>query len=172
MPNGLTLSRFGPLYLFYRYRNHEYLGLVWGSVWCLVDVVDGYAARKLNQVTLLGGKLDYAADHLGYVLLIYMLSTTFTSFKRRCAANVQIAFSLYSMYLTLSDAYKVRHTTNEYRLVRWYNANNLRNPFAALLLGNSIGTTYFLYRRYSPALDAVYLVLEGVMACICVLRTI
>ena len=46
------------------------------AVYILTDVLDGYAARKLNQVSDFGEYFDFAADFIGYYALIILFAVT------------------------------------------------------------------------------------------------
>jgi len=63
LPNYLTLSRFFfiPIYLliyFSSFKNKIYLSFLVVVLAGITDIVDGYIARKKNQITDLGKKLD------------------------------------------------------------------------------------------------------------------
>lgn len=81
LPNILTIFRIilVPIYLFFFYTNFEKRLLYGGIVFLLAgitDVLDGYIARKYNQMTDLGAVLDPLADKLmAFAVLISFTST-------------------------------------------------------------------------------------------------
>ncbi|UCC95910.1 MAG: CDP-alcohol phosphatidyltransferase family protein, partial [Candidatus Omnitrophota bacterium] len=64
IPNIISFSRLAllPLLYYLCLSNHRILFLVAFMIVMGSDTVDGYLARKLNQVTKLGQKLDMIAD--------------------------------------------------------------------------------------------------------------
>lgn len=62
--NGLSFIRLiGGIYLFYLLRNHEIsLGLIVSIVLIMTDFLDGFFARRMNQISELGKVLDPLAD--------------------------------------------------------------------------------------------------------------
>lgn len=75
VPNLLSFSRIGgvtvsvALYL----AGHQAPALVIGTLAGLTDFLDGYMARRLQQVTALGAMLDQAADSFTTAIMLAML---------------------------------------------------------------------------------------------------
>ncbi|UCC96245.1 MAG: CDP-alcohol phosphatidyltransferase family protein, partial [Candidatus Omnitrophota bacterium] len=64
VPNIISFARLAllPLLYYLCLRNHRISFLIAFMIIMGSDTVDGYLARKLNQVTKLGQKLDMIAD--------------------------------------------------------------------------------------------------------------
>lgn len=71
MPNILSLIRLGcmPVLLWLAYTGHPYWFLAVLTLAFITDALDGYIARRFNQVTALGAKLDSWADVSIYMSL-------------------------------------------------------------------------------------------------------
>ena len=75
IPNILSISRILiSILLFFLFRNF-YLFIAFYLLAGLTDVLDGYAARKLNAQSSLGAKLDSLGDLVFYAVLITYLAT-------------------------------------------------------------------------------------------------
>ncbi len=69
LPNILTSLRFLmiPAFVYYFFSDNEYGILIAGAIFIvagLTDILDGYLARKFNQITDFGKLMDPAADKL------------------------------------------------------------------------------------------------------------
>lgn len=79
VPNILTILRLFliPIYIIFLFSNLEY-GLIYSIIVFIIsgftDILDGYIARKNNQITKLGTVLDPLADKL--MLLSVLISLT------------------------------------------------------------------------------------------------
>ncbi|MCL6457796.1 MAG: CDP-alcohol phosphatidyltransferase family protein, partial [Gorillibacterium sp.] len=75
-PNVLTLLRFLliPVYLYIFFTGHEESAFLIMLLAGVTDVLDGYIARKRNQVTELGSMLDPLADKLMLLTVIFSLT--------------------------------------------------------------------------------------------------
>ncbi|MEI7025688.1 CDP-diacylglycerol--glycerol-3-phosphate 3-phosphatidyltransferase [Paenibacillus sp. y28] len=78
VPIALTLGRFVliPVYILIFYLNHPLAALFVVVLAGVTDVLDGYLARKYNQVTALGTMLDPLADKLMMITVIVSLLVT------------------------------------------------------------------------------------------------
>ncbi|MCX7785642.1 MAG: CDP-alcohol phosphatidyltransferase family protein [candidate division WOR-3 bacterium] len=75
LPNFLSLSRLFllPLILFFIATKEEIAGLVLMSISWLTDALDGYIARRTNQVTNLGKILDHLVDKIWVGVILVTL---------------------------------------------------------------------------------------------------
>ncbi len=75
IPNSLSLSRliFLPLLYFFLWREQLILFFVAFTILGSTDFLDGYLARKWNQVSRLGKVLDTIADMFFYISVAYFL---------------------------------------------------------------------------------------------------
>ncbi|UHA75686.1 CDP-alcohol phosphatidyltransferase family protein [Paenibacillus sp. 481] len=75
LPNLLTLIRFVliPIYLVLFFMDERYTAFGILLLAGCTDVLDGYIARKYNQVTMLGAMLDPLADKLMMITVIISL---------------------------------------------------------------------------------------------------
>lgn len=78
LPNSLTLLRIGMIpvfvvvfYLPFKWSN--LLACLIFSIAALTDLLDGYLARKLNQISILGTFLDPVADKLMVAIVLVLL---------------------------------------------------------------------------------------------------
>jgi phosphatidylglycerophosphate synthase len=76
IPNALSCSRliFVPVLLALAYQQQEQWFLALLLISLLTDAVDGYLARKLNQTTELGAKLDSWGDLFTYITMVVGLA--------------------------------------------------------------------------------------------------
>ncbi len=81
IPNKITLTRLGlcllPPLLVIIYHNDFYMRCVAAAIFSLIaatDFIDGFLARKLNQVTELGKKLDPMVDRALFIPSLFVLS--------------------------------------------------------------------------------------------------
>ncbi len=75
IPNSLSLSRlvFLPLLYFFLWREQFLLFFASFSVLGSTDFLDGYLARKWNQVSRVGKALDTVADMFFYISIAYFI---------------------------------------------------------------------------------------------------
>ena len=78
VPNMLSMLRLAlvPVFLFFLLNERYLLAIVMLAAASLTDYLDGYFARKFNQVTRLGQLLDPAADRLYIFSTLVGLSIT------------------------------------------------------------------------------------------------
>ncbi|MEX1551598.1 CDP-alcohol phosphatidyltransferase family protein [Enterococcus sp. C50] len=76
IPNGLSLFRIVllPVYLYFVWQRSFYLAGLVIAVSGLTDFLDGYIARRFNQITELGKLLDPLSDKLTQFVLILSMA--------------------------------------------------------------------------------------------------
>ena len=83
LPNGITLFRFflGFISLFYFVKGAKFLSFIFIVIFIVLDGIDGYVARQMNQTTALGAVLDPAVDFfiiIGAFVTFYVTKTIAT----------------------------------------------------------------------------------------------
>jgi CDP-diacylglycerol--inositol 3-phosphatidyltransferase len=68
------------------------IGMSWIILSCLLDALDGYLARKLNQSSLLGSALDFAIDRMTLAAITAML------------IHIEPAYWLFWVFIVLLDS--------------------------------------------------------------------
>lgn len=121
------------------------------SVSCLLDALDGYAARKYEQSTKFGAVLDMVTDRCTTTCLLVFLAQAFPrwSIVFQLLISLDLASHYMHMYATLSMGGSARSHKNvdESRnwLLKQYYSNNVRLkcsnvwlhiPFHALVADN------------------------------------
>lgn len=95
LPNLLSLSRivFLPIILLIIYSDLKWVFIITFILYQATDVLDGYFARKLNQTSEIGAKLDAIGDMCSYIIAYFFLLKFYPHF-----------FSTNNYYLIISYA--------------------------------------------------------------------
>lgn len=86
-------------------------------------------------------------------------------------AIIHICIILFCSIINVVNAHKSRHTVSRFRLVKYYNRNNIRNLFSGNLLTNATIIPYIFYKYYNKILDYIFLIGELILFTIHTLRT-
>lgn len=72
---------------------------------CLLDALDGYAARRFNQSTKFGAVLDMVTDRCTTACLLVFLSAAYTNYAVlfQCLISLDLASHYMHMYATLES---------------------------------------------------------------------
>ncbi|QRW14465.1 CDP-alcohol phosphatidyltransferase [Ceratobasidium sp. AG-Ba] len=97
------------------------------GVSCLLDAVDGQAARALNQTSKFGAVLDMVTDRCTTSCLLCYLASRYTSYATLFQMLITLDFSshymhMYSSLVTGSKSHKA--VTSEVSRILWYYYNN------------------------------------------------
>jgi len=97
LPNLLTCSRFilAPILLYLAWQGSENSFLILLTITFLTDVLDGFAARLLNQTSELGAYLDTLADLFVYTTLAISIWWLWPEIVRREIAYVLLTIISY-----------------------------------------------------------------------------
>lgn len=106
LPNALTLLRILliPVFAWAYFERAPVLALWLYLAACITDFLDGYLARKLNQITNFGKLFDPLADKLMLVTLLFCLAHT-----GHVAWWVLGVIALKEVYMLLGSLYMLRH---------------------------------------------------------------
>lgn len=78
LPNILTGSRFlliGVFYYFFQVKGNYVAAMIVYALASVTDILDGYLARKWNQITAFGKLMDPLADKLLLLVALYCLAS-------------------------------------------------------------------------------------------------
>ncbi|KAG8770395.1 CDP-diacylglycerol-inositol 3-phosphatidyltransferase [Ceratobasidium sp. 428] len=97
------------------------------GVSCLLDAVDGQAARALNQTSKFGAVLDMVTDRCTTSCLLCYLASRYTSYATLFQMLITLDFSshymhMYSSLVTGSKSHKA--VTSDVSRILWYYYNN------------------------------------------------
>lgn len=101
------------------------------SLSCLLDALDGVAARRLNQATRLGAVLDMVTDRCTTACLLVFLSSAFPRWALMFQGLISLDFASHytHMYatLTMGDAGQSHKKVDESRsrILNLYYSNNV-----------------------------------------------
>jgi CDP-diacylglycerol--inositol 3-phosphatidyltransferase len=164
IPNLIGYARLYLLLLFVLSANPLYQAL-WMTLSLGLDVLDGYLARKLDQCTLFGARLDLMIDMLSLVLLASYAALSFPPGWVRtlcllCALNDLVGYSC-----SLLAFYRGNRSSNHKEQLK---AQGYLLPFyysrSGLALSNVLHDAFFLLQIYMPPLIpsiVIYLCLAG-----------
>ncbi len=113
VPNSLSLSRlvFLPLLYLFLWQGQLVLFFIAFTVLGSTDFLDGYLARKWNQVSQLGKMLDTVADMFFYISVAYYLYYLYPQAILSNQYFLIAAFSVYGLsFLTPLILYKRAYT--------------------------------------------------------------
>lgn len=142
VPNSLSLSRlvFLPLLYFFLWREHFFMFFITFTILGSTDFLDGYLARKWNQVSKLGKSLDTVADMFFYISVAYFLYYLYPQAILSNRYFLIAAFSVYGLsFLIPLILYKKMYTLHT-RILR----SNAVLVFFMMLLSFIMNTSLLL----------------------------
>ena len=142
VPNSLSLSRlvFLPLLYFFLWRGHLFAFFMLFTVLGSTDFLDGYLARKWNQVSRLGKALDTIADMFFYISVAYYLYYLYPQAILSNRYFLIAAFSVYGLSFVIPlILYKKAYTLHT-RILR----SNAVVVYFMMLLSFMMNTTLLL----------------------------
>ncbi len=97
IPNSLSLSRlvFLPLLYWFLWQNQTVWFFLLFTVLGSTDFLDGYLARRWNQVSRLGKSLDTVADMFFYISVVYFLMHLY---PEAIQSNTHLLIGAFSVY--------------------------------------------------------------------------
>lgn len=106
LPNVISAIRVAlvPVLIFLalEHQSHAFLGVLAFSLFS--DGIDGYLARRLNQVTELGVRLDSWADLITYAVMLFGLMTLWPELLESESTYLVVAFSAWIVPLLVCQA--------------------------------------------------------------------
>ena len=122
----------------------------------------------------LGKRLDLFVDYCGHLTLLKMILIRVRNISliRINIAKIHIYIMLFASILNVTNAHRARHSESRFKLVQYYNRNNVRNLFSGILLIISTIMSYILYKSYNRILDGIYLINELILITIFICRTL
>ncbi|PWN29163.1 hypothetical protein BDZ90DRAFT_140435 [Jaminaea rosea] len=133
VPNliGYTRVILAALSLYYMQIHPKACTFLYG-ISCLLDAVDGVAARRLGQSTKFGAVLDMVTDRCTTACLLCYLTKTYPRAALLFQALITLDFSshyihMYSSLLTGAASHKL--VTSEVSRILWYYYNDSRTLF-------------------------------------------
>ncbi|TVP95352.1 MAG: CDP-alcohol phosphatidyltransferase family protein [Acholeplasmatales bacterium] len=142
VPNSLSLSRlvFLPWLYLFLWREQLFLFFVLFTVLGSTDFLDGYLARKWNQVSRLGKALDTVADMFFYISVAYFLYYLYPQAILSNRYFLIAAFAVYGLsFLVPFMLYKKAYTLHTMIL-----RSNAVFVFFMMLLSFMMNTTLLL----------------------------
>jgi len=113
-------------------RLHPKYGMLLYGISCLLDAVDGQAARALGQTSKFGAVLDMVTDRCTTSCLLCYLSSAYPAYATLFQLLITLDFSshymhMYSSLVTGSRSHKT--VTSEVSRILWYYYNDSRTLF-------------------------------------------
>ncbi|KDQ18031.1 hypothetical protein BOTBODRAFT_128009 [Botryobasidium botryosum FD-172 SS1] len=113
-------------------RDHPKYGMLLYGISCLLDAVDGQAARALGQTSKFGAVLDMVTDRCTTSCLLCYLSSAYPEYATLFQLLITLDFSshymhMYSSLVTGSRSHKT--VTSEVSRILWYYYNDSRTLF-------------------------------------------
>jgi len=140
VPNFLSSSRIiiAPFLILMAYRGWRTLFFIFFAVSLLTDALDGYLARKLNQTSELGSKLDGWADLVTWITALICFFILWPELAKREVFYAIFAISVYILPVVIGFL--------KYKSVPIYHCYSAKfqaifmsvSVFIMLLTGNSI----------------------------------
>jgi CDP-diacylglycerol--inositol 3-phosphatidyltransferase len=127
------------------------------SISCLLDALDGYAARKYEQSTKFGAVLDMVTDRCTTTCLLVFLAQAFPrwSIVFQGLISLDLASHYMHMYATLSmgGTNQSHKNVDESRswLLKQYYSNNVRLPIPGNSTGKNAHINKFYRKSSSPS---------------------
>mgnify|MGYP002733531776 CR=1 FL=1 len=105
LPNALTILRLAlvPVFTCLYFTRHVRLALIVYLAAALTDLLDGYLARRLNQITPFGKLMDPLADKLMQVAMLFCLATS-----RRIPWAVLVTLAIKELYMIAGSLYMLK----------------------------------------------------------------
>ncbi|KAH6918663.1 CDP-diacylglycerol-inositol 3-phosphatidyltransferase [Coprinopsis sp. MPI-PUGE-AT-0042] len=162
VPNliGYTRVIMAALSLHYMSSNPKLCTLLYG-VSCLLDAVDGYAARALNQTSKFGAVLDMVTDRCTTAGLLCYLASAYPRYALWFQFLIALDFSshymhMYSSLATGSRSHKL--VTSDVSRILWLYYNDSRTLFF-FCAGNEL----FFVSLYLMSVSATPIGLGGIL---------
>lgn len=142
IPNTLSLSRlvFLPILYILLWKQHITTFFISFSILGSTDFLDGYLARKWNQVTKLGKGLDTVADMFFYISVAYFLWVLSPEAILTNRTLLIVTFSVYAMTFVIPLLKFRKPYTIHTRLLR----SNATFVYIMMILSSFMNTTFIL----------------------------
>lgn len=105
------------------------------SLSCLLDALDGYAARRFNQATKFGAVLDMVTDRCTTSCLLVFLSAAYSDYTVLFMGliSLDLASHYMHMYASLESGASSHKTVEKKRsrILNLYYSNNVRGEMAS-----------------------------------------
>lgn len=126
-------------------KQHPITCFILYSISCLLDALDGYFARLLNQATKFGAVLDMVTDRCTTSCLLCFLATAYPQFVviGMGLISLDLASHYMHMYASLESGSKSHKLVDEKRsrILNLYYSNNVCGPKKSLYTGKYVADT-------------------------------